>query len=275
MSDFKYIKNGNWGEYLLIDSDQLEEAIHYIKNNDVKNIELNFYQGYRLKDISFLAPLRDKIEGLNVISGDVDLRGIEEFTNLKNLNISDELSCSIDFSKFKYLERCSILWHKNLKNISACHKLKELLIKKMSVESPLEIFNGLENIETLTLNQSRSKKLDFLKCFPKLKELEIYYSPALERIDGLEYCRESLNKVVFDHCKNVVDYKVISLLNNLEYLGINDAVQIPTLSFIKSLKKIKHLSFVGTNVLDGDLSFCAAIDYVGHDNKKHYHSSLV
>ena len=276
MSNFNFVKNGNWGDYLLIESDRLTETLNYIKENQVKNVELNLYHGYKLKDISFLTELKTHIEGLNVIQGDIDLTGIEELSNLRMLNIADERNLSIDFSTFKFLERCSILWNKNLRALSACKKLRELLIKKINLkdEGAVEQLKGLESIEKLTLIQSKFVNIDYIEFFPRLKEFEIYYSITLKNIKGLKFCQETLEKLVFDHCNNIDDYNAISLLKKIKYLGINDAGKMPSLNFIKDLTGLKHLSFVGTNVLDGDMTYCIGIDYVGFDNKKHYSHKL-
>ena len=271
MGDFNFVKNGTWGDYLLIDSKRLSEVGRYIRENNVKNVELNLYHGYELKDIQFLVSLKDVIEGVNVIQGSIDLKGLDSLINLKQLNISDEMNCSIEFSAFKKLERCSILWHKNLKNISTCSTLKEIVIKKINDKDINKVCEGLRSVESMTLIQPRIKNLDFIAEFSSLKSLEIYYSTTLEDITILSG-RKSLKRLLLDHCKRVRDYKALASLTEIEYLGINDAGEIPTLSFVKDLKKLKHLSFVGTNVLDGNLSFCYGVDYVGHDNKKHYSS---
>jgi hypothetical protein len=272
MSDFKFIKNGNWGDYLLVETDRLAETVSFIRDNHVKNIELNLYHGYKLNDITFLIKLDDIIEGLNIIQGDIDLTGIEELTNLKRLNISDDKNLPIDFSSFKFLEKCSILWNKNIKSLSTCKRLKELLIKKINLQdrNTVEQLKGLDNIEKLTLIQSKFDNIDYLEFIPQLKELEIYYSPTLKNINGLRFCLKTIEKLVFDHCRNIDDYQMIGNLFGLKYLGINNGGKIPSLNFIRSLKNLKHLSFVGTVVLDGDINYCIGIDYVGFDNKKHY-----
>ncbi len=267
MNSFRFVKNGTWGEYLLVDSNRLDETVEFIRKYDVKNIELNFYQGYELKEISFLDQIRDVVEGLNVIQGDIDLRGIEQLKNLRRINISDELGCFIDFSAFKNLEKCSVLWNKKMKNLSSCSKLRELIVKKGDGKDLVELCKGLPNLQLITLIQARLIDLNFLNWLTDLKELEIYYSPNIEDIQGLLNANETIIKFILDHCKKVSDYGVISSLSRLEYLGINDAGKIPTLSFIKNLKYLKHLSFVGTDILDNDMSFCVGINHVGHDNK--------
>lgn len=275
MSNFNFIENGNWGSYLLINTDNLDETINYIKENNIKNIELNFYHGYKLKNITRLKELNNIIEGINIIEGDIDLNGIQDFKNLKRLNISDELNYPIDFSRFPKLEKCNLLWHENLLNIEKCAHLFELVIKKIKItEQITEIFRGLKKIQKLTFIQSKLENLDYLKCFPILQELNIFYCPSLKDINGLKYVKDSITKLIIEHCKNVIDYKVISKLEGIRYLVFNHVSDIPTLAFIKNLEKLKHFAFMNTSILDGDMSFCLKIEYVSFRNKKHYSHTL-
>lgn len=272
MEKFNFIKNGDWGDYLLIESDKIIETVNYIKENNVRNIELNSQYGYKIKNISFLVELKDYIYGLNVIDGDIDLSGLEHLINLKRLNISDEGCLSIDFVNFKYLERCSVLWHRNITFNFNSNNLKELVIKKCNFndKANLKQINSLLNIEKLSLIQCKFEDIEFLEFLKRLVEIEVYYTPKLKDIQGLRFCSKTLNKVVFDNCKSIVDYKILSCLHKLNYLEISDSGKIESLNFIKEIKTLKHFSFVGTDVLDGNISYCLGIDYIGFNNKKKY-----
>lgn len=275
MSKYSYIQNGEWGEFLSVNSSKLKKTVKYIRENNVKNIELNYYNGYKLKDISFLKDCSDVIEGLIIVQGDVNLNGIEELTNLRMLNISDETKYPIDLTSFKKLERCSLLWHKNISNLSACKELRELLLKKIALsDKNIKELEPLSELTSLTFIQSKISDLNFLQVFKKIEEIQVYYTPSLTDIEGLKFCSQTIKKLLLDHCKNIVDYSPIEQLKCLEYLGITDAKEIGTMSFIKNLSSLKHLSFVGTNVLDGDMSYCLGIEFVGYDNKKHYTHTL-
>ena len=59
-------------------------------------------------------------------------------------------------------------------------------------------------------------------------------------------------------------------MTNLEELGFNDCKEIPSIRFIGNMKSLKKFTFVNTNVLDGDLSACTSLEYVGFLDKKHY-----
>jgi hypothetical protein len=271
MGDFRFSKNGTWGDFLVVESDKLSETIKYILENNIKNIELNYYNGYKLKNVLFLKEVRNVVEGLLVVDSNIELKGIEELSNLKRLNLSDELNYSIDLSLFPQLEKCSLLWHKHYFNLNKCLLLRELLIKKIKINKRYnDLFSGLTSLEKLTFIQSSLENLDFLSNFKFLNTLEIYYSPSLKGINGLLYCKSSLQKLILDHCKNIENYEVLSELGLLEFLGINDSKELTDLKFIPKLKELKHLSFVGTNLKDGDLSPVSHIKHVGFNNKAHY-----
>ncbi len=272
LEDFKFSNYISLGDFLLVNSKDMEKTLNFIKEKNIINLELNFYHGYELKDVSFLNDIKEQIEGISIVDEDVIIDGIENVTNLKYLNINDELTQNINFEVFKYLECCFLLWHKNIQNISSCSTLKELLIKKINLRSvrTLDKLKGLKNLEKLTLIQPKMDDLDFLEFFPNLTELEIYYCSTLKDISALVLNKNKLKKVRLDHCKNILDYSYINKLKELEYLGISDAHEIDSIGFVTGLKKLKHFSFVGTNVLDGDLLVCKDIEYCGFDNKKHY-----
>ena len=55
---------------------------------------------------------------------------------------------------------------------------------------------------------------------------------------------------------------------------LSKCADIPSLAFIGKLQKLEFLSFVGTKILDGDLSFCERLEYTGFDNKKNYSHTM-
>lgn len=271
MDSFIFSKNGIWGDFLVVESNRLKETIEFIKQNKINLIELNYYKGYTNKNISFLMDIAHLIEGLLIVDEDIDLKGIEMLTNLRMLSITDEKRYPIDFAIFKNLERCSLLWHKNYQNLNQCENLKGLLLKKFKFErNNILLFTGMTRLQSLTFIQSTLENLDFIKNTPILSILEIYYASTLKDISGLINCHESLKRLIIDHCKNISDYNILGKLTKLEFLGIHDSKDLESLNFVKSLPDLDHISFVGTNVIDGNLAPCIGIKHVGFNNKKHY-----
>jgi hypothetical protein len=271
MNNFIFSKNGIWGDLLVVESNRLKETIEYIQKNNIKLIEVNHCNGYTLKDIYFIKEVSSLIEGILVVGSDINLEGIESLSNLKMLNITDEKKYPIDFAIFSKLERCSLLWHKNYNNLNKCKGLKQLLLKKIKIENKdALLFDGMTCVEDLTFIQCSMGNLEVILNFPNLNTFEIFYTPTLKDIGGLFDCHKSLKRLVIENRKNINDYSILGKLTNLEFLGINDCNDLESLNFVKSLPKLNHISFVGTNVIDGNIAPCLGIKHVGFNNKKHY-----
>jgi hypothetical protein len=89
--------------------------------------------------------------------------------------------------------------------------------------------------------------------------------------------KDTLEVLILDGCKKVRDHAELGELIGLRKLILGDCGQLPSLQFIARLKDLEFLSFVGTKVLDGDLTPCLRhpnLKYVGFDNKKHYSHKL-
>jgi hypothetical protein len=273
--NFKFVRVGNSVYDLLVESEKIKETIEYIKKEKIKSIELNFYHGYLLKNIDFITEVADIIENISIVTDDINLNHIEEITNLKKIFIGGENKSPVDFSYFKYLENCNVSWHKDLKNLSSCKYLHHLYLRKYIYNNKTAHFiEGLSQLKSLCFIQSKFEDLEILKLFPNLEILEIYYNRWLVNIKALDNCKNTLTKLILDHCKNIDDYGVLEQLTKIKFLNITDSKPLINLKFIKNLENLEHFSFVGTNILDGNLSPCIGINYVGFfDNKNYTHRS--
>jgi hypothetical protein len=267
---YKFEKNGEWGEFLVVETKNLGKIIEYIKRNNLTKLWISKEHGYKHKNISFLRDISAQIEGLIIIDGDIRLDGIEELVNLRMLSLSDKTNFHLDLSKYKRMCRCSLIWNKNISNISSCKKMEDLTLRKVSkAEFLAESISELRELKELALMECKMADLSFLSKLSMLHALEIYYDSNLKDITSIKYCQK-LNKLILDHCRNISSYDILGQLKNLSFLTISDSAEIPALDFIKPLKKLKHFGFVGTNVIDGDLSPCLKIEHVGFNNRKHY-----
>jgi len=255
---------------LLVESDRIDETKEFIKRKKIRNIELSYFQGYKIKEISFILEVADIIEAITVVDDSINLKEIGVVKNLKKIFIGGENKSPIDFSCFKSLESCNIFWHKGLTGLSSCKDLDELVLRKYTYADKTSSFISLPSIKKLILIQSKFVDLTLLNNLPQLKELEISYNKYLQNISDLRSRKTTLIKLRLEHCKGILDYSPIKDLEKLEYLAISSCADIPSLKFIKDLNKLQHLSFVGTKVIDGDLSYCKGIGHVGFDNRKHY-----
>lgn len=271
VSGFNFKKIGNTINSLLIESNNISKTIEFIKANKIKSIELNSQWGYKYKNIDFIKDVATEVEDVTIVDDSINLLQLSTLKNLKKNFIGGENKSHIDFNWFKKLEYCNVSWHNGLENLNECPKLSELVLRKyLHTDNNFKLISELNNLIKLSFIQAKFSDLEFLRFFQKLKGFEIYYIKDLKSISGLEYLSKTLDKLIIENCKKIESYDSIKKLIHLTYLGLNDSSDIESLEVIKKLKYLKHLSFMGTKVIDGDLTNCIGIEYVGFDDKKHY-----
>jgi protein phosphatase 1 regulatory subunit 7 len=62
----------------------------------------------------------------------------------------------------------------------------------------------------------------------------------------------------------------LACLKKLKILKLINCGDIPDLKFIKLMPELKAISFVDSNIVDGDLSHCIGLEFVGFLKKKSY-----
>ncbi|MCM8540670.1 MAG: hypothetical protein NE328_10375 [Lentisphaeraceae bacterium] len=102
----------------------------------------------------------------------------------------------------------------------------------------------------------------------------------LERIKsldlfGIEKLKETLKKLKIISSKNVSNINLISNLENLEWLILNNSAHLDSAIIVSGLSKIEALTISGSSYfLNGDLrslkKLKETIKYYNVDNKKHY-----
>ena len=124
-------------------------------------------------------------------------------------------------------------------------------------------------IDELRIIHSNIINLDGLEV-PNLNDFELSYCKQLKNIKFNSEHKKNLKTLEINCCKKIENYEILSELENLEKLIISDSAPIPSLKFIQKMPNLKFLSFVNTNILDGDLSSLINLKYAGFDNKRHY-----
>ncbi len=137
-------------------------------------------------------------------------------------------------------------------------------------DSLSSFFNGFRKLEKLSFIQTNISDLNFLSDIPQLKSFELFYAPKIQNIEGLKFCIDNLRILELDHCKKIDNYNVLYSLNNLKKLIISDSKDIKSIDFISRMNQLEHFSFVGTNIINGDLNYCIGLKHIGFNDKKHY-----
>ena len=138
-------------DYIVIESDRINEYIDYIKVNEIKSIYF-CHSYYREQNLDLLKELIF-IENINIGSETIiDFTGLYCLKNLKTLLIR-EINGKLDFNFLTSIENLTISINKNFLNWNQLSNLKELNLYKYN---------------------PKSKNLQELKNFKKLKNLQLY-----------------------------------------------------------------------------------------------------
>ncbi len=221
-----------------------------------------------------------------MIDANVDsLQPLSLFSSLQSLAIGSKSKQELDFAVLRQLHSLSITGD------FVFHNLHELSLTSLAVADTQtfpfhEINSGLQSLylrhvgvnweqidnfcslSYLELIRLPIQNLKGLAKITHLTECVIAYCRKLKDFSELQNC-QSLRALELDHVKGVTT-EDLSRLINLEKLILSSVGELPSIKFIELLPKLEFFSFVGTNILDGDLTPCLSLNYVGTLNKRHY-----
>ena len=250
----------------------------------VLNSDVGDYTTYSLDFLEDLVNA-ERITEVMIAVNFESLQPLSAFSALRSLSIGRGAKQEIDFSSIRHLKSLSVTGtfiYRNLHELSLSSLavtetkafpfekinsgLQSLYLRHINVDwGQIDRFHGLSN---LNLIQLPIQDLGGMSELTALTECVIAYCPKLKDFSGLRFCR-SLQTLELDHVKGV-SAEDLSYMPNLRKLILSDAGALPSIKFIDSLPNLKFLSFVGTNILDGDLTPCLRLDYAGTLNKRHY-----
>lgn len=258
-------------KFFIFDSNRIQEGIEYIKQHNLRYVDINSFLGYKATDISFLRELSDFVEGITVPETRYDISVLNELHRLVFLGFADDKKTIIDLSNFPNLSTLACEYSKRLLSLESCEQLQNLTLTGFkSRDKTLSEIPPLSSLKRLDLFVTNINSLIGIGNFPHLEELTLFKAPRLEDISALKDIKDTLTMIEFDSCRRIRNFDVLGDLTNLKKLIIGSSGSIPSLSFVTSLTNLEFLSFVGTNVLDGDLSPTIGLKYVGFENKRHY-----
>jgi Leucine-rich repeat (LRR) protein len=268
---FKLLKGTDGIDELLFDTSRTKACFDFMLKHNIKRISLNPYHGFKLGSLDFLIPMRDFLEGLIIGTEKLDLSALGHFKNLNFLGVPDNGKDRLDLSKLRKLKTLACDYSDRLKGLETCSNIESLTLSNYkSQDGDLTSLPELNSLEHLSLIQPKVVSLKGIEKFKNLKKLEIYGASKLETIAPIQLLSNSLENIEIERCKKIKDYEALRNFSKLKKIIISESGEIKTLVFITTLPKLKFLSFVGTNVLDGDISYCEGLSYVGFDDKRHY-----
>ena len=185
---------------------------------------------------------------------------------LKNLFIND-----LDFTfSNSCTEVLSYKWTSLASVSSLCKQLHTIAVDSCKDYSKMmKEFSLLQNLRKLVLIKLNSISLMCDMKIP-LEELQVTYSSKLSSLCGVENFSDTLTMLSFENCKKLEGFNYFTSLSKLEHLFLFNCGKIPSLSFLRNMPAMHDIRFLGTEVIDGDLSACLGYDFVVCDNKKKY-----
>ena len=249
----------------------LSDVISYIKENRIISVSLAYFLSGDIQNLNFLKEV-SFIEKFSINDPmNLDIADLYALENLKYLTISvTDKKQYLDYTQFKNLEYLSIDWYNHFPDLTENINLKELSIWKFRPKH--KSFDGLKlplDLENFQITESNVLNFNGLNL-RNLISFEGHYCSKLENFEGLEGISNNLNILVLDYCRKLVDYEKLDTCKDLQKLILGNCGDIPSLSWLKSLHKVKHFSFWNTKLIDGDVSPCFGIDYVSFKNSKSY-----
>ena len=180
----------------------------------------------------------------------------------------ENFSTCIDCAKISGLEDIHVT-NFGYKNFNTVDTLKGLGLSNYEKRDISEAFSS-SILDTLSIFQSRITSLEGIQKSQKMQCLYLYYNRFLQDISALAKVKKTLRALRIESCPKINDFSMLSELENLELLELSGSNELPSLSFLKEMKKLKTLIF-NVNVKDGDLTPCLDLSYVySGKNRKHY-----
>lgn len=195
-----------------------------------------------------------------------------ESLNLEELTLG-RTNFTLDFSKFPKLQRLAIDWRKGVFRNENLSSLVSLHIwNYSSASNDLSDFPFFANLRDLMLVESKIERLDGLSRFRFLESVEFSYMKKLSKLG--EMGLPELDTFVADTCKNLSDHEKLETCPKLRALKLHDCGRIKSLSFLRNLRNLNSFRFIGTDIIDGDLSPLLNIADVFFNDKQHYSHKL-
>ena len=250
----------------------LKEHIDLINNYQLKKATII------CKDLAFIL----RCPSLNEISiypdheiGDgFDYSPLYQMPNLKRLRCIttygfwDQYKCTIDYSQINGVSDISVSGQGHV-GYELVPTLEELWLSRNKKHKDFHDISCSPHLKDVTLMQCSIQSLSGIEQYGEMQSLSLYHNRSLRDISGLAGVGDTLQILAIESCPKIADFAVLSKLHNLEHLQLYGSNQLPSLSFLTQMKKLKTFTFT-MDVADGDLSLCMEIPYASCKNRKHY-----
>jgi hypothetical protein len=232
----------------------LELALDLLAEHGTHN---NVFSGVRIAGLNDLEFLRDYPSLLYLDAEDISakaLQCIESICNLRGLRL-DAPKGGVDLSCFPELEQFIGDWHRDNTGIGSCGELRNLRASGFRSTRPgLSSISDCVRIERLHLVRPGITSLDDVAALEDLRYLDIAYAPKIKDLTPLAASPVDLRELALTNLKNISDYSPLASIRRLRRLIISNCGPMEDLAWTKGMDYLDLFSFVGTKVLNCDLS---------------------
>lgn len=257
---------------IFIESHRIDACMDYAARNGLAGIAISALGGFKLPDLSFLLRF-PAVEHLTILHAEMlDISAIVTLKHLNYLQIGGVPKQSVDLTNFPALRNLNVRWWPKLRFGASLTSLRRLVLSNYSPpSSDLTALPEIPQLEELSLIQSRKLILTGIDRFSLLKKIGIYYLAGLKDISALSALGGGiLEWLEFGNCPKITNHDEVRVIRSLKRLAFNHCGEIPSLTFLNELTALESFSFVGTNIIDGDLTPCLRLKFAGFLNKRHY-----
>lgn len=239
--------------HVLVSKPHLDECVSLINENDDYGATVGHYHGYdNLQDVDFLSDCRN-LTHLNLEDPFKDLSALNQLENLHTLRLHPK-SVWHDFSRFPQLTVLTAGYGQSFNGLAACRALDTLKLRHVNaVTGDLSDLLAHGQLRQLALVDGQIQSLSGIEKIAQLECVELSYMNNLTDLNGLLSLAKLQSLELYSNA-NAVSVDVIRLLLNLRVLKIFEGGDIANLRFIQDLPELEELSFVSTDIIDGDMS---------------------
>jgi protein phosphatase 1 regulatory subunit 7 len=269
---FNFLKYPDGRLFLSVESDRLQDCLSYCQRKQVRFLHISEFHGFHLGDVSFLNEC-PKVLGIHLQGYRfTDLSGLYHLKHLTFLSAVIDLPQELDLSRFPELEELYADWHpRRMVGLYACPKLKRLWLRKYKPQSRrLAEIGTAPALEALQLIQSPIVSLDGIESLYRLREFVAHYCSRLKDIGPITARSDTLERLRLDNCKNIEHHDCVVKLKKTKYLAFCHDGPIPSIGFVRQMPQLEFFAFVGTDVVDGDMTPLFGLSYAGFTNKRHF-----
>ncbi len=240
---------------------------------DIRGLNILTYSKFKHDSLEFLKDF-PFLEWIQVVNGlGLDLSPLYLCQNLKTV-ILRSIEDVIDFSRFPQLQCVEFNWGKGTTGLFQCPNLIYADIRYYGLPD-LKPFQGLPQLNTLMLKESRIERWEGIEALTNLEWLDFAYTSRLKSLAGVEQLDgANLTTVRFEVAKHVgKEAYRFAKLRQLQELRLWGCGELPTLSPFEAHANLTQLDLdidERTNVLDGDMSLFYRTPLGSFANKRHY-----